>query len=57
MGSLGVRAISRHPDGTLELTEIGKLHNMDHGVPRWYNKNVVNPFGDLPGVKEAEDHQ
>ncbi|HHT74419.1 MAG TPA: extracellular solute-binding protein [Firmicutes bacterium] len=56
MGSIGVKGHDyiEHPDGTLELTEVGKLHNMDHGVPRWYNKNVINPFGDLPGVKDAE---
>lgn len=56
LGSIGVKGYDyiEHPDGTLELTPIGVEHNMDHGVPRWYNSNVESPFGSLPGVKEAE---
>lgn len=56
LGSLGIKGYdyTENPDGTLELTPIGVEHNMDHGVPRWYNTNVDAPFGSLPGVKEAE---
>mgnify|MGYP000870034761 CR=1 FL=1 len=56
LGSVGVKDHDYvvKPDGTMELTEVGKTHNMDHGVPRWYNTNVKAPFGSLPGVKEAE---
>lgn len=56
LGSLGIKGHDyiEHPDGTLELTAIGTEHNMDHGIPRWYNTNVKAPFGSLPGVKEAE---
>ncbi|NLL43041.1 MAG: extracellular solute-binding protein [Firmicutes bacterium] len=56
LGSVGVKGYDYiiKEDGTMELTEIGVAHNMDHGVPRWYNTNVEAPFGSLPGVKEAE---
>ena len=56
LGSVGVKDYDYiiKPDGTMELTDIGRSHNMDHGVPRWYNTNVKAPFGTLPGVKEAE---
>ncbi|NMB26220.1 MAG: extracellular solute-binding protein [Firmicutes bacterium] len=56
LGSVGVKDYDYvvKADGTMELTEIGKAHNMDHGVPRWYNSNVKAPFGSLPGVKESE---
>lgn len=56
LGSVGVKDYDYiiKPDGTMELTDIGRSHNMDHGVPRWYNTNVKAPLGTLPGVKEAE---
>lgn len=56
LGSVGVKGHDYvlKEDGTMELTDVGKAHNLDHGVPRWYNQNVKAPFGSLPGVKEAE---
>ncbi len=56
LGSLGIKEYDYviKEDGTMELTEVGRSHNLDHGVPRWYNANVEAPFGSLPGVKEAE---
>lgn len=56
LGSVGVKGHDYivKEDGTLELTQVGREHNLDHGVPRWYNSNVEPPFGYLPGVKEAE---
>ncbi|UVI33420.1 extracellular solute-binding protein [Paenibacillus spongiae] len=41
-------------DGKYELTQDGKDHNLDHGAPYVYNTNWTNPFGSLPGVKEAK---
>ena len=29
-------------------------HAMDHGDPTPYNTNWVNPIGELPGLKEAQ---
>ncbi|MCK9526688.1 MAG: ABC transporter substrate-binding protein, partial [Limnochordia bacterium] len=49
-----IMTMSQKEDGTMELTAIGITHNMDHGVPRWYNTNVEAPFGTLPGVTESE---
>jgi putative aldouronate transport system substrate-binding protein len=40
-------------NGKYELTEIGKEHNMDHGVVIPNNTKWKNPFGMLPGVEEA----
>lgn len=42
-------------DGVYELTEIGAQHAMDHGVPTPYNTNWVNPVGELPGLREAQE--
>ncbi|KIL39813.1 ABC transporter substrate-binding protein [Gordoniibacillus kamchatkensis] len=56
LGSLGIKDNDWTDNGgKIELTKTGKDHAMDHGVPFWYNKNVPNPFGLLPGVKEAQD--
>jgi putative aldouronate transport system substrate-binding protein len=56
LGSVGVKDVDYVvTDGTLELTDIGREHNLDHGVPRWYNTNVEPPFGTLPGVAEAQE--
>ncbi|GAX90057.1 extracellular solute-binding protein [Effusibacillus lacus] len=41
-------------DGKYELTEEGKKHNMDHGVVIPNTTTWQNPFGMLPGVKEAQ---
>ncbi|MGM0838465.1 MAG: extracellular solute-binding protein [Bacillota bacterium] len=41
-------------DGKYELTDIGEEHGMDHGVVIPNNTNWENPFGMLPGVKEAQ---
>ena len=56
LGSVGIEGndYTVNADGTLELTDIGTEHNLDHGVPRWYNENVEPPFGTLPGVAEAQ---
>lgn len=40
-------------DGKYELTEVGKEHNMDHGVVMPNNTKWKNPFGILPGVEDA----
>lgn len=56
LGSLGIEGEDYTKDGgQYTLTAIGKEHNMDHGVPFWYNENVEPPFGKLPGVQEAQD--
>ena len=56
LGSLGIKDHDWiENNGTIELTQVGQEHNMDHGVPFWYNKNVPNPFGLLPGVQEAQE--
>lgn len=56
LGSLGIKDNDYTlNNGKYELTKTGQEHAMDHGVPFWYNKNVPNPFGLLPGVKEAQD--
>ncbi len=56
LGSVGIEGhdYTVAEDGSMTLTEIGEEHNLDHGVPRWYNENVEPPFGTLPGVTEAE---
>lgn len=57
LGSAGIEGhdYTVAEDGTMELTEIGREHNQDHGVPRWYNTSVAPPFGTLPGVAEAQE--
>ncbi|MFI6588800.1 extracellular solute-binding protein [Paenibacillus glucanolyticus] len=57
LGSLGIKDIDYTVDnsGKYALTQIGKEHASDHGVPFWYNSNVEAPFGKLPGVQEAQD--
>lgn len=56
LGSLGILdhdyTVS---DGKYTLTDVGKEHSSDHGVPSWYNKNVEHPFGLLPGVEHARE--
>lgn len=42
-------------DGVYELTEVGTTHAMDHGQPTPYNTNWVNPVGELPGLREAQE--
>jgi putative aldouronate transport system substrate-binding protein len=55
---LGTLGIKDHDytvkDGKYELTEIGTEHNMDHGAPFVYSKTWEHPFGNLPGVSEAQ---
>lgn len=56
LGSLGIKDVDYTVDnGKYELTQTGKEHASDHGVPFWYNRNVEPPFGKLPGVQEAQD--
>lgn len=56
LGSLGIKDVDYTVDnGKFELTQTGKEHASDHGVPFWYNRNVEPPFGKLPGVQEAQD--
>ncbi|TJY43315.1 extracellular solute-binding protein [Cohnella pontilimi] len=56
LGSLGIEGEDYTvSNGTYTLTENGKAHNLDHGVPFWYNTKVEPPFGKLPGVQEAQD--
>lgn len=57
LGSVGIEGhdYTVAEDGTMELTAVGREHNLDHGVPRWYNTNVEPPFRTLPGVEEAEE--
>ncbi|PZE21575.1 extracellular solute-binding protein [Paenibacillus xerothermodurans] len=55
LGSMGIRDHDYTENGgKYELTKTGKEHAMDHGVPFWYSKKFQNPFGLLPGVKEAQ---
>ncbi|MCC3356844.1 extracellular solute-binding protein [Bacillus sp. REN16] len=42
-------------DGKYELTETGEEHGMDHGVVIPNNTSWENPFGMLPGVKDAQE--
>jgi putative aldouronate transport system substrate-binding protein len=56
LGSLGIKDVDYTiGNGKYALTQMGKDHNMDHGIPFWYNKNVEPPFGKLPGVQAAQD--
>lgn len=57
LGSAGIEGhdYTVADDGARTLTEIGREHNLDHGVPRWYNTTVEAPFGTLPGVEAAEE--
>jgi putative aldouronate transport system substrate-binding protein len=56
LGSLGIKDADYTMDGDkYTLTKDGKDHNMDHGVPFWYNTTVKEPFGKLPGVQAAQD--
>lgn len=57
LGSAGIEGhdYTVAEDGTMALTEVGREHNLDHGVPRWYNTAVEPHFGTLPGVAEAEE--
>jgi putative aldouronate transport system substrate-binding protein len=56
---LGTLGIENHDysvkDGRYELTQTGKDHSQDHGSPFIYNTKWENPFGLLPGVKEAQE--
>jgi putative aldouronate transport system substrate-binding protein len=56
LGSLGILDHDYTVSGdTYALTEVGKEHNMDHGQPTPYNSNWVNPIGELPGLKDAQE--
>lgn len=56
LGSLGIKDVDYTVDnGKYVLTQTGKEHASDHGVPFWYNRNVEPPFGKLPGVQEAQN--
>lgn len=56
LGSVGIEGHDYTAnDGKMVLTQVGKEHNLDHGIPRWYNTNVEPPFGTLPGVTEAQE--
>ena len=56
LGSLGIEGTDyTAAAGKYTLTDAGKEHNSDHGVPGWYNKNVEHPFGLLPGVQHARE--
>ncbi|MCV4231531.1 extracellular solute-binding protein [Virgibacillus sp. LDC1] len=57
LGSLGIKDVDYTIDnsGKYVLTQTGKEHASDHGVPFWYNRNVEAPFGKLPGVQEAQE--
>ncbi|AJY73491.1 extracellular solute-binding protein [Paenibacillus beijingensis] len=55
LGSLGIEGVDyTKENGSFVLTKTGKEHNMDHGIPFWYNQNVKAPFGKLPGVEDAQ---
>ncbi|WP_199621752.1 extracellular solute-binding protein [Paenibacillus alkalitolerans] len=55
LGSIGIKDTDWvEKDGKIELTETGKEHGMDHGVPFWYSKKYESPFPKLPGVEEAQ---
>ncbi|WP_438447330.1 extracellular solute-binding protein [Gorillibacterium sp. sgz5001074] len=56
LGTLGIEGQDYTvKDGKVELTQTGKEHSMDHGSPFVYNTKWKNPFGLLPGVKEAQE--
>ncbi|QHW31991.1 extracellular solute-binding protein [Paenibacillus rhizovicinus] len=56
LGSLGIEGEDYTKSGdAYTLTDTGKDHSSDHGVPFWYNENVKPPFGKLPGVQAAQD--
>lgn len=56
LGTLGIEGEDyTAKDGKYELTQMGKDHSMDHGSPFIYNTKWQNPFGLLPGVKEAQE--
>ncbi|MFC5449539.1 extracellular solute-binding protein [Paenibacillus aestuarii] len=56
LGSLGIKDQDyTEKDGKYELTQAGKEHASDHGVPFWYNKSVQPAFPKLKGVQEAQD--
>jgi putative aldouronate transport system substrate-binding protein len=56
LGSLGVEGEDYTlSNGTYTLTEEGKSHNRDHGVPYWYNSTVKPAFEKSPGIQEAQD--
>ncbi|MCM3760556.1 extracellular solute-binding protein [Alkalihalobacillus oceani] len=56
VSTLGVKDLHYTVDenGEYELTELGEIANMDHGVVFPNNTNWENPFGTLPGVEEAQ---
>lgn len=55
LGSLGILDHDYTvTNGQVALTDIGVEHGMDHGNPTPYNTNWVNPVGELPGLKEAQ---
>jgi putative aldouronate transport system substrate-binding protein len=56
LGSLGIEGVDyTKENGQYKLTQVGTEHNMDHGIPFWYNSTVQPPFGKLPGVQAAQD--
>lgn len=57
LSTLGVKDLHYTVDesGNYELTELGEVANMDHGVVFPNNTNWENPFGKLPGVEEAQE--
>ncbi|MBB3126971.1 putative aldouronate transport system substrate-binding protein [Paenibacillus rhizosphaerae] len=56
LGSLGIKDVDyTESNGQYTLTAEGKEHNMDHGVPFWYNENIKSPFDKLPGVEAAQE--
>ena len=56
LGSLGIEGHDfTVTDGVYELTEVGQQHAMDHGVPTPQNLNWVNPVGELPGLRDAQE--
>ncbi len=56
LGSLGIEGEDYTvSNGAYTLTENGTAHNMDHGVPYWYNSTVKPKFDKLPGIQEAQD--
>lgn len=56
LGSLGILDHDyKLADSKYTLTDAGKEHSADHGVPSWYNKKVEHPIGVYPGVEHARD--
>jgi putative aldouronate transport system substrate-binding protein len=56
LGSLGIEGNDfTVENGVYTLTELGTEHAMDHGDPTPYNSNWVNPIGELPGLKAAQE--